>query len=62
MIKWLKHKYFRWKLKKAIEILRKIDILFKKAGYSRTVRRRFWRDAAKDPEKREEIFKECLKE
>jgi len=51
MFKWLKHKYFRWKLKQS-----------NKAGYSRQVRRRFWRDAAKDPGKREEIFKECIKE
>ena len=62
MFKWLKHKYFRWKLKQSITLLKKIDLLFNKAGYSRQVRRRFWRDAAKDPGKREEIFKECIKE
>ena len=62
MFKWLKHKYYRWKLKQSIQLLKKIDILFKKAGYSRQVRRQFWRDSAKDPNKREELFRECLKE
>jgi len=62
MIKWLKHKYFRWKLKQAIILLKKIDKLFVKAGYSRQIRRKFWRDVAGDIEKREELFKEVMKE
>jgi len=61
MIKWLRHKYFRWKLKKSIELLRKINILFHRAGYSRQVIRAFWRSVASNPEKMEDIYKE-LKE
>ena len=52
----------RRKIKKAIDILVRIDVTMKKLGYPRYKRKQFWRDFITSAAKRKETFDGLEKE
>ncbi len=53
--------YWKRKAKRGIQFLEELDDTLKKAGYSRSERRRFWREFVKKKQFRDHLFKD-LKE
>lgn len=43
ILTWLKESYWKWKVKRGIYVLEKLDEMMIKANYRRQERRQFWR-------------------
>ena len=59
LFKIVKQRYYRRKINDALALLSNTDRLLKKAGYSRQIRRQFYREFAKS-DRKERILKDLL--
>jgi len=56
MIGWIVQKYYAWRVKRGVFVLKSLDEMMVSAGYKRHERRQFWREFNNHQAARDKLF------